>query len=583
MRKIKALYTNELQKIFRRPVYPILMGLVVASIVVSGVLLASLIWFVDSGYTPWEYTEEEYRGMITDNRNEYERSQSAAAGQVESIKKLWKENDLDPSTFWELFENDSYQSILYAFENDFWMLSDNIRSMRYSYEEMRRMELCLQYGLSNPYWSGYKSTCVQYISSYDADAVAEEYRNELRADPVIACLEELFGELGSSYGYYGDYYYGKEPVREEEKDASASERYEMYCRILENGNYAEYIAFENKQIRENPAYTEEEKEIRIQANDLLLEANPSGEENSERVSEIQDGISRWANQKTMAVTGMKNGVKLMESEIEEAEYTANEIMLALQKGAVGYGAGKSEESELYSNLILLIGVSIASIVVILIAATMISDEIQTGSIKSLIIAPVKRGKIFIAKLLTVVTVCLIEIVLIFVTFSLVNSLLGFGSGPIAYTVFGKACVIPYYLYVLADLFIRFIDVFMYASLALMFSALIRNSAVSICLTLLDYLLVSNIVKVVVASIDDSIIRTLAAMFMPSTNLGLTGSFFHQYARVSEYGLNFNLIGAMFGLSELPSIPLWFSLCYLAILAFCLLYTAYDSFCRRDIK
>lgn len=349
-------------------------------------------------------------------------------------------------------------------------------------------------------------------------------------------------------------------------------------RILESGKYSEFIAYKNRLIEQSD-YSDDTKRLMIETNNMLLQVNPEGEELTRELREVVQGINSYANYMTMAMEGMSDAGKLTDDEIEEMRLTAQEIKLSIDINAVGYGAAQSKDELGYAKNVIAIGTAVASVIIILISATMISEEIQSGSIKALIISPVKRSKIFAAKLMAIVTVCLLMIALIALTFTAINIIFGFGSSPIVYTAFGRAHSIAYYPYMFARIAIAFIDIFVYASMALMFSAITRNSAVSICITMFDYLAVSNIVKIICCN-TDTITGNLVALFMPKVNMELAERLFRQMLPQSESG---SLLELLTGGSDCAYGPLWFSIVYLAVLTFCFLYIAFDSFCRRDIK
>lgn len=569
MRKIKALYENEMLKIFRRPVYPILIGVVLLLMVLVGALLGSIEEY--AGYGEWKYSEEDYRREIRYAQNGWKSENQQIEGLLRSFTDTWNslEGEIpdEPDENWEIPSRllDGYTEI-----------ESHFASAQSEYRELRRLELALQYGFDTPYGNlGYRGDCADFIAEEETRVEMKTVRENMLRNTTYASVDKFLKE----YGYGGN---------ETETGMSEERRQELvkkYYEILESGDYAAYLELDNQTIRENPQYSEAEKEIRIEANALLLSANPTGDEGTREVSEISSGIRDWCDYRIAAATGMRYETPLMESEIREAEEKAEEIMLSIQKKAVGFGAAKSPDEDSYSRAILSVGITVAMIVTILVAATIISEEIQTGSIKALVISPVKRGKIFAAKLLAVLSVMLLLAMLVFLTFVAVNSVAGFGSAPVVYTAFGSAHAVPYYLYILADVLLRFLGMLPYVLLALMLSALIRNSAFSICLSLLDFLLVSNIIGLIQEIGADyagkSIFRTVAEMFLPESNMNFTVQFFPQALGNMNNGLGMLLFGIGQSNASLP--PLWFSLCYFAVLSFCLFYTAYDSFCRRDIK
>jgi ABC-2 type transport system permease protein len=111
----------------------------------------------------------------------------------------------------------------------------------------------------------------------------------------------------------------------------------------------------------------------------------------------------------------------------------------------------------------------------------ISQEMATGSIKSLIIAPVRRWKIFTAKVLSLVSVSLIATILLYLVMILTHGLMfGFSSGqPYIFASHGQAGALSFAIYQLASLLVRWISVLVFIALALMLSVVTRNTAAAV--------------------------------------------------------------------------------------------------------
>jgi ABC-2 type transport system permease protein len=352
-----------------------------------------------------------------------------------------------------------------------------------------------------------------------------------------------------------------------------------YTAILSARDYGRYIALENKLIREDTSLSETSKELAIKANEMKLEINPDGEAVSEEIRAQEEGIDEYVFYKTLIIEGRNDvGGIITPERLEQYSRTANELELAMKVGAVGLCEDKSVEEEFTSQSMIDVGFGIAAIAVLLFAATIISDEIQSGSIKTLIIAPVKRSKIFVAKVLSVVTVAVVYAVVVIVSFLLWNTVLGLGSAPVVFTdAFNNAASMSYYSYIMSSVGLRVAELLVYAIFAVMLSTLFRNSSVSIVVTLIEYFLVKSIVNTMVM-MNRGISFTVMSWFLPETNICLADKVFRQ--SYTGFSVSLDLETSLFS-SGNPGV--WFSVAYTVVLVSVLFYIGFDSFCRRDIK
>jgi len=214
---------------------------------------------------------------------------------------------------------------------------------------------------------------------------------------------------------------------------------------------------------------------------------------------------------------------------------------------------------------------------ILIAGSSISQELATGSIKSLIIAPVKRWKIFLAKLLSIITWALAGSILITLMTTL-SCMLFLGSPalpPYYYVAGGTVKTIPHFLFSLLMFLADNISLFVYILTAFMISCLTKNTGISVGVSA-GLLLGGNLIY----SLFTLFGHRMWIDFLPFSNMDLSGHIFPHleligFADASEAGL--------FGFSANSAIPLSFSVTYLVVLCLLLLLIAYDGFVRKDIQ
>lgn len=216
------------------------------------------------------------------------------------------------------------------------------------------------------------------------------------------------------------------------------------------------------------------------------------------------------------------------------------------------------------------------IMVIMLAGGAVSQEISSGSIKSLIIAPVKRWKIFTAKLLSLLSVSFAAMLILLLVGTLSYGLF-FGFDSVTSYIFishGDTVSIPYIIYQFLSLMVTYVDIVIFLLFALMLSVITRNTAVSVGLSMGTYFagnIVSSFMMAYLAPADWQ-------KFIPFYNLGLSSRVF-SFADMMNFTSYMGTTSSSY--SMLPSVS--FSVCYLIVLSFCMFYIALDSFNRKDIK
>ena len=184
----------------------------------------------------------------------------------------------------------------------------------------------------------------------------------------------------------------------------------------------------------------------------------------------------------------KHGVSFSEESLRRETAL---IEYAFRHGTVVTDAARSiapENNRETMNYLCGIGTFVIAALVIMLAGSSISSEMNNGSIKSLIIAPVRRGKIFAAKglmLLTVQTALLLYDYLLTLLFT--GTLFGFRNfGTLVFYAFGQAHGIPYLLAALLSLMLDGLAIGLFAAAAMALSAATHNTAVSVTLPMLGF-------------------------------------------------------------------------------------------------
>lgn len=218
------------------------------------------------------------------------------------------------------------------------------------------------------------------------------------------------------------------------------------------------------------------------------------------------------------------------------------------------------------------------ILLIVVAGSSISQEMATGSIKSLIIAPVKRWKIFLAKILALLSLVIVGSFLITATSTLTTIAL-FGAKnltPYYYVSGGQVKTMSHFTFSFLCFFTENISLLFYVNLAFMISCLSKNTAAAVGIS-------SGLVlgSGVLGSFLEYMGKQRWIDFLPSSNLSLTGKIF-PYLSLMGYP-DATEGGVFLSLDSGSSNSLTFSIIYLIVLTFIIYLIAYDGFVKRDIQ
>lgn len=133
--------------------------------------------------------------------------------------------------------------------------------------------------------------------------------------------------------------------------------------------------------------------------------------------------------------------------------------------------------------------SFVGLIVIIIGGGIVSSEFSGGTIKFLLINPIKRWKILVSKYLTTITFGYILIILTYII-SAVMSLTVFGAGDLSASFIsvsdGVAKEIPGFLYVFRNYILGSVEIVVMASLAFAISSVARSSALAIGVSVMAY-------------------------------------------------------------------------------------------------
>ena len=352
--------------------------------------------------------------------------------------------------------------------------------------------------------------------------------------------------------------------------------------ILDSRNFDEYISIMKDAAADNNSLSASDKEIQTEYYTLWYQLDPSGGIDDMTMSNQAQGIAqsvgdmrRSINDKVDYTSYSQSSAPMspdqvsnMENRLAVMEYQISHNSVAISNG-MDFSAGSS--SSIFG-----FGLFIIVLMMLVLAGGAVSQEISSGSIKSLIIAPVKRWKIFTAKVLSLLTVGLLALVVLYIFGMLSQGLFfGFSKIPYVYASDGVAAAIPSALYRFLSLLVSYIDIIVYMAFAFMLSVLTRNTAVAVGSSIAMYFGGSAVLSVMMMLPSYEWLK-----FIPFANLDLNSRVFPFSSMMQDISTSFF---SMVTRTSFTLPDLIFSLIYLAIFLFCMTYTAMDSFNRRDLK
>lgn len=210
-----------------------------------------------------------------------------------------------------------------------------------------------------------------------------------------------------------------------------------------------------------------------------------------------------------------------------------------------------------------------AILAIILAGSAISTEISKGTIKFWVMTPNKRWKILFAKLINIILIIVCTTVLLACISELVGTIF-FKEAPQPYLYLqnGEVQELNSTVYKILNFLTYDIDILVYTTLALMLSTVIRNTALSIGISVALFTGGSFAMQMV-----NMFVKADWLKYVPMNNMGLTDKIFSNSISYST---------AMMTEEFANNVSLQFSLCVLAVTVFLMIVTTFDSFNKRDI-
>ncbi len=217
------------------------------------------------------------------------------------------------------------------------------------------------------------------------------------------------------------------------------------------------------------------------------------------------------------------------------------------------------------------GFNLFTILLIIIAGGMIAHEFATGSIKSLIISPIRRQKIFWAKYGALLCFGLIgTIFLAGIAYGISGLCNGFSATEHVFRFNGQAYHLPFALVCLIKALLTYLDTVCIITFAFALSALFKSTALAIACGVIAALGAPFASLIVIAKISP------LYWLMPYVNMMWEHRIFQETASFTQI-----LFTPYLSIQYKPSVL--FSIVYLLLAFLVLLWLARDAFCRSDIK
>lgn len=251
-------------------------------------------------------------------------------------------------------------------------------------------------------------------------------------------------------------------------------------------------------------------------------------------------------------TKLENAITLGIYQLDNAVYknTANMGVNSMGGSEMGFWDVFTMSPEL---------VSLVGLLIIVIAGASVATEFHQGTIKFLLINPVKRWKILLSKYFTCITIGYIFIIILYVVcIPAIGLLHGFDglNIPYLYVEDGYVHQMSSFLYVAKQFLFNSIDVVVMASLAFAISSLIRSSALAIGVSVFF-------------------------MFAGTTITALLSQLGQDWGRYLIFA-NTDISGIINGNSLFPQHTVGFALIVIVAHMAVFLLTAWDGFTKRNV-
>ncbi|MEE0293557.1 MAG: ABC transporter permease [Eubacterium sp.] len=423
---------------------------------------------------------------------------------------------------------------------------------------------------------------LQYATTETDEYRDDAYIEELKlAKSLDYTMQDIYDNSRWESNALSDYYSYLSSINSFDKDGSSDlvnsnedrEHYQKLCDTivssLKDNDWKSYIQLTADSIN-NDGHTKDGAKLLKDTYENYLKNDIDPDSNTQKYSLISN-FSQYDISYSDLLSTKESGASYDETEFNttESNYLIAKYQLENNTDSVIYKNPDSQMSSyepyIYTgNAFLSLkrcinATIIIALILIILAGTTVSSEFSNGTIKFLLITPVKRYKIFWSKFITFLTYGFVLTLLSYVLSVLLTIIL-FGTGelstPLLIVKNGSIIASSGLLHILSNFFMTFGAIMITAIIAFMLSALFRNSAIAIAIPIMIYL---------GSDMAVSIAQMLSLDFVRYTIFANMS-----FSNIVENSFTF------FGMTPI------FSVSVIAIHIFLFLFIAHDAFTRRNV-
>jgi len=344
-------------------------------------------------------------------------------------------------------------------------------------------------------------------------------------------------------------------------------------KILDDKDFNKYIELNKEKIQkdyDDKTITEFEYNLNIQNENIRLKYD---------INKFADKETAWKKSILTDILSIDSAIKNKFDQSQNKYLTEKDIQTLKDQKLINiyklennikpdYSDGTVNFRAMYESAAVSISLMFIGLLLIMAAASSISEEISKGTIKFLLISPFKRYKILLAKLFTY-TVALVVLTLILSQLNLLIGDMFFKekSSDYIYAVNDTIEVMSARQYITTTYLLYMPEIFIYILLGMALSTTIRNTAIANTLSIMIYIGSS-----IVMGVLNSLMQVDWLKYLPINNFNLASKALPRY----DFTIN-NMMPNMSANTTLS-----FSLIVLSITAILLLISMFESFNKRDM-
>ena len=278
----------------------------------------------------------------------------------------------------------------------------------------------------------------------------------------------------------------------------------------------------------------------------------------EKVSDYRTTLSISA-EGTDTYKEAKDGETVAMYQLENKIYTNTADYTSLSGSSSDYDDSSTDTNFWKAFMITPSLISFIGVLMVVIAGGSVASEFSQGTIKFLLINPVKRWKILMAKYFTCISIGYIMIAVMYIIFIPVNGIInGFGdlSASYIYVKSGEVQQMSSFLYVAREYLTNSVEIVVISTMSFAISSLVRSSALAIGISVF-------------------------AMFAGNTITALLSQLNQDWARYLIFS-NVDLVGISQGNTLFPQQTVGFAICVIVAHMAVFILTAWDGFTKKSV-